>query len=114
MMGEYKIFKKIPPEKAENLIDKEFSLLKNQSVALIKTLSGFQTKIIFVDAPAEILLKRVREREELTDKFVTGYFVQSSSKQIQKSITQLSRIALITFFSPIHRNPVERGKKNDN
>ena len=69
-----------------------------KSGALLKTLTGFQTKIIFVDAPTEVLLKRVQERGQRTGRFVPEDYVKSSVEKIRKSITELSRVADITFF----------------
>ena len=121
MIPEYQSFKKIDAEKAANMVHKESSFLKDQvvgeatkrrvnfildgtfsdpvkSAALLKTLTGFQTKIIFVDAPTEVLLKRVQERGQKTGRFVPPDFVKHSVDQIRASITELSKVADITFF----------------
>jgi predicted ABC-type ATPase len=121
MIPEYQTFKKIDAEKAANMVHKESSFLKDQvvgeatkrkvnfildgtfsdpvkSAALLKTLTGFQTKIIFVDAPTEVLLKRVQERGQKTGRFVPPDFVKHSVEQIRASIAELSKVADITFF----------------
>jgi predicted ABC-type ATPase len=121
MIPEYQSFKKVDAEKAANLVHEESSFLKDQVVdeakkrrvnfildgtfsdpvksgALLKTLSGFQTKIIFVDAPTEVLLKRVQERGQRTGRFVPQDYVRSSVEKIRKSIAELSRVADVTFF----------------
>lgn len=121
MIPEYQTFKKTDAEKAANLVHIESSFLKDQvvreatirrvnfildgtfsdpvkSAALLKTLTGFQTKIIFVDAPTEVLLKRVQERGQRTGRFVPPDFVKHSVEQIRASIAELSKVADITFF----------------
>lgn len=121
MIPEYQAFKKIDAEKAANMVHRESSFLKDQvvkeatirrvnfildgtfsdpvkSAALLKTLTGFQTKIIFVDAPTEVLLKRVQERGQKTGRFVPPDFVKHSVDQIRASIAELSKVADLTFF----------------
>ena len=121
MIPEYQTFKKVDQEKAADLVHKESTFLKDQVVgeakmrrvnfildgtmsdptyskALLNSLIGFQTKIIFVDAPTEVLLKRVNERGQKTGRFVPEAYVKSSVEQIRKSIEELSKTADITFY----------------
>ncbi len=129
MIPEYQTFKKIDAEKAASMVHKESSFLKNQvvgeatkrkvnfildgtfsnpqkSAALLKTLTGFKTKIIFVDAPTEILLKRVQERGQRTGRFVPPDFVKQSVEQIRASIAELSKVADLTFYITNADKPV--------
>ena len=121
LIPEYQTFKKVNPQKAADMVHVESTYLKDQVVkeatrrkvnfildgtfsnpllakALLQTLTGFQTKILFVDAPTEVLLKRVEERGKKTGRFVPTDYVKSASAQIRNSIAELSKVADITFF----------------
>jgi predicted ABC-type ATPase len=121
MIPEYNQFKKVDSGKAADLVHKESSYLSDKvldqakmrkssfildgtfswvedSKKQLQNLPGYQTKIIYVDAPIEVALKRVKARGDATGRYVPDDYVRSSNDRIRKNIDELTKFATNTFF----------------